>query len=746
MSAPIPVCSGDYGYTASLPYFKTSLGAGIVRKNVLGGVTLRANPYPKSELFDDNAVSTAEAGMLTFLLRWEEGKQSERDAREWEKQAFRKAVDEFVASGVPDRTGLRVTYLSERGIEDELKAATAADAPLIAASYAVVVIFAAAAILTGDAANNVRVHAARAAVGAAGTILVALSTAAAVGLLALCGVPFVPITAQVLPFLALAVGVNDMFVMVNAGMDSSRARAESTLAERCAVAAEIAGPSVACTSLCNASVFLLGTASELPAARLFCLHAAASIIATGATTFVGALALAVLAERSLSDPTSASLPTSSKMPSDGDDDPGVPMPLTERLLARYFPPVEQPVVREVLLVTALGAAVAAAWSVSRLSLGLDPEDVVPSNSRLAGYFADLRRYFVDVGPPLYVVTRTPFTDAATLEGQRTIEAISSALASSPWIGAPPIDWLSDFTKWFTLEYGPAEMLYDDVSQAYRVPPSKFNDALDKYLATPCGRNEQGGMEICGSAHLLDIQRGNDGSSVALARIATQYRGLGGDVRTWTDGMQAMRSLATVNGTAGTFAYSPYFAFYEQYLTVVEDGAKLTAGALAVVAVVVFLFRCATLISGGWQPVAALRTATFNALGVVLAAALSTLLALGIMVGVGIRLNAISAVNSAVAVGLSVDFVAHTVFEFSTADIPDASPPARARSALVRLGSCTLNGALSTLLGICFLAGASTPIYAVYYFRAFAALVIAGASVGLVIVPAGLSACASLFVK
>ena len=117
-----------------------------------------------------------------------------------------------------------------------------------------------------------------------------------------------------------------------------------------------------------------------------------------------------------------------------------------------------------------------------------------------------------------------------------------------------------------------------------------------------------------------------------------------------------------------------------------------------------------------------------------------------MVGVGIRLNAISAVNSAVAVGLSVDFVAHTVFEFSTADIPDASPPARARSALVRLGSCTLNGALSTLLGICFLAGASTPIYAVYYFRAFAALVIAGASVGLVIVPAGLSACASLFVK
>ena len=720
-------CNKDYGYTVSLPHLKTALGAGIVRKNVLGGVTSRPSPYSKLELFDDAVVATAEAALITFLLEWRRGSESEDAALAWERNAFKSTVDAYIASGEPAASGLRVTYLSERGLEDELAASSAADAPLVVASYAVVIVYAAAAVLRGGAAAP-GATAARAGVGAAGAALVALATLASVGFLALIGVPFVPITAQVLPFLALAIGVNDLFVIVNAGFDSAEAQKAESIAERSAVAAATAGPSVLCTSLCNATAFLVGTASELPAARLFCIHAATTVLATGAATLIGALALAAMSEqvheRAISDRRNGNAAF---------EHVSSP-PLTQRLLARYFPPVERPGIREAVIALALGATVAAIHAITEFRLGLDPEDVVPRGSQLAGYYSDLREFFPDVGPPLFIVTQSPI-DAASIEGQRTVEALHDALVASPWNGAPPIDWLGDFTLWFALEFGPLSMLYDEVSEKYRVPPANFTSALGEYLKTPCGKNAQGGQEVCGLAKSLDLKLAPDGR-VEVSRLTSQYVGLGRDVRYWTRGMEDLRTLAETHGGRGSFAYSSYFIFFEQYLTVRRDALVLTCAALAAVAAVVFLARFAMVAPGSQSLAAALRLATIDAFAVALAVSTATVLAVGTMAAAGIRLNAVSAVNASVAVGLSIDFVAHTIFDFRDAQAGD--PATRARQALGRLGSCTMSGALSTLLGICFLVAAATPLYRVYYFRAYASIVIAGTFVGLAVLPAGLS--------
>jgi predicted RND superfamily exporter protein len=53
------------------------------------------------------------------------------------------------------------------------------------------------------------------AVGLAGVLLVALSVAAGLGLCSLLGLSFNAATTQVLPFLALGIGVDDMFLLAH---------------------------------------------------------------------------------------------------------------------------------------------------------------------------------------------------------------------------------------------------------------------------------------------------------------------------------------------------------------------------------------------------------------------------------------------------------------------------------------------------------------------------------------------------
>ena len=55
----------------------------------------------------------------------------------------------------------------------------------------------------------------QAGLGISGVILVAITVAAGLGLSALIGIPFNASTTQILPFLALGMGVNAMFLMTD---------------------------------------------------------------------------------------------------------------------------------------------------------------------------------------------------------------------------------------------------------------------------------------------------------------------------------------------------------------------------------------------------------------------------------------------------------------------------------------------------------------------------------------------------
>lgn len=113
--------------------------------------------------------------------------------------------------------------------------------------------------------------------GLAGVLLVAITVAAGLGLCALLGLPFNASTTQVLPFLALGLGVDDMFLMAHTFAET----ADNSLIpyqDRVGEVLKRAGVSVVLTSVCNACAFFAGALVPVPALRAFCMQAALLVL------------------------------------------------------------------------------------------------------------------------------------------------------------------------------------------------------------------------------------------------------------------------------------------------------------------------------------------------------------------------------------------------------------------------------------------------------------------------------------
>ncbi|XP_058065596.1 protein patched [Anopheles bellator] len=104
-------------------------------------------------------------------------------------------------------------------------------------------------------------------VGLAGVGLIAVTTAAGLGFCALLGIAFNAATAQVIPFLALGLGVDHIFVLTHA-------YSERDPTEQTAHVLKKAGLSVLCTGGTTAASFFAATLIPVPALRVFCLQGA----------------------------------------------------------------------------------------------------------------------------------------------------------------------------------------------------------------------------------------------------------------------------------------------------------------------------------------------------------------------------------------------------------------------------------------------------------------------------------------
>uniref|UniRef100_A0A8C1U669 Patched 2 n=1 Tax=Cyprinus carpio TaxID=7962 RepID=A0A8C1U669_CYPCA len=184
-------------------------------------------------------------------------------------ESWQRKFVEVVHWSIPQNSSSNVYAFSTTTLNDIMKSFSDVSVIRVAGGYLLMLAYACVTMLRWDCAKS------QGAVGLAGVLLVALSVAAGLGLCSLLGLSFNAATTQVLPFLALGIGVDDMFLLAHSFTET---RYNIPFKERTGDCLRRTGTSVALTSINNMIAFFMAALVPIPALRAFSLQAAIVVV------------------------------------------------------------------------------------------------------------------------------------------------------------------------------------------------------------------------------------------------------------------------------------------------------------------------------------------------------------------------------------------------------------------------------------------------------------------------------------
>ncbi|KAK7934278.1 hypothetical protein WMY93_005174 [Mugilogobius chulae] len=180
-------------------------------------------------------------------------------------EAWQRKYSEAVLKSVSVNSSQKVLTFTTTTLEDILRSFSDVSVIRVASGYLLMLAYACLTMLRWDCAKS------QGAVGLAGVLLVTLSVAAGLGLCSLLGISFNAATTQVLPFLALGVGVDDVFLLAHAFSETGQNK-RIPFEDRTGECLKRTGASVALTSISNVTAFFMAALIPIPALRAFSLQ------------------------------------------------------------------------------------------------------------------------------------------------------------------------------------------------------------------------------------------------------------------------------------------------------------------------------------------------------------------------------------------------------------------------------------------------------------------------------------------
>ncbi|KAG5285539.1 hypothetical protein AALO_G00004540 [Alosa alosa] len=184
-------------------------------------------------------------------------------------ESWQRKFVEVAHQSVPQNSSSSVHAFSTTTLNDIMKSFSDVSVIRVAGGYLLMLAYACVTMLRWDCAKS------QGAVGLAGVLLVALSVAAGLGLCSLLGLSFNAATTQVLPFLALGIGVDDMFLLAHSFTETA---SNIPFKDRTGDCLRRTGTSVALTSINNMIAFFMAALVPIPALRAFSLQAAIVVV------------------------------------------------------------------------------------------------------------------------------------------------------------------------------------------------------------------------------------------------------------------------------------------------------------------------------------------------------------------------------------------------------------------------------------------------------------------------------------
>lgn len=646
---------------------------------------------------------TAKALIVTFLLN--NNYYTNQVASLWERDVLIKNINEF--NKKEKANNLKIEYLSERSIPDELGEENSQNIMVVVLSYLAMFLY--ISVSMGEFPS---VKLSRVLVAFGGIMVVVFSFLGSVAIVSFMGIKFSLISSEVVPFLVLAIGVDNMFIITGAKDRKMKKFIHmKELNPNCAITEEMAlhdivagtlkevGPSITTAALSEFLAFLVGYLTNIPALESFCLAAAFAVLIDYLLQMTVFLAFVTLDEVRVRSRRFDIFPCLTF-----NDDSEISKKYghgrsrcQDFLSGTFYNFLLKPFVYIPILVFYAGLLVVSCIGMTQIPLGLDQKTTVIQGGNLYNYFLTQEK-FVDVGPPSYLVFYN--IDYNNDTNLKILDEVLDYISFLPSVKPPVYSWYKDFKKFMDKEGEWKEKCNPNLEYLTTLPLElQVAEFLKTLIDAPCCTEEA----ICGEQYKSDIYFHPEGF-IEATRFRFQHQPL----RKQKDYVDSIIQTKVVAGKYKdrfstlkdkkndfyigredqlvpidpVFTYSLFYVYYDQYFIIRGVSVQNTLIALAAIFLAVQLIMN---VKSALVVTLFTFSCILNLVGV--------LWLLNFIPGYILELNAVSVVNMVLACGLSVEFTVHLIIFYLRCKKED--PKEKVRYALKNVGISVFVGIVTT---------------------------------------------------
>jgi predicted RND superfamily exporter protein len=540
----------------------------------------------------------------------------------------------------------------------------------------------------------------------AGLVSVVMGIIVAYGFCSAVGLFFGPMH-NVLPFLLLGIGIDDMFVIVQSWETlTEKEQKEKSLVERFGIVMTHSGVAITITSITDFVAFALGGTTILPALRSFCFFASVGIISIYWFVCTFFVAFMYLDQIRLESNRDGLWPCYKHKNYKGNF-------FTEKGLSRFVfdiygkllmkTPAKIAVVIVTVAVTGVGI-----WGNYSLEQKFVPAWFLPPDSYLSKWFVANERYFPFGGDRVTVW-------CSGLDYVNELEQINNlvlTLANQTDIIDNVDSWTTKYLEYIQLPSYSLSSWDGDFKQFGN--DSYFYHKLTQFIFSPMGAKYRGQFKFefepwCGYA----------APNVFMTDITFTHKVFSGPSEHIPAMNRVKKIISEANLTGNVFPLSQGYAAWETD-EVISYELYRNLG-LAILCIFV-----TTIILVGHL---------ICALLVLFMVVLSLIDVAGFMHFWGLTIDTVSCVNLIIAIGLCVDYSAHIAHRFLVER--NGTRQDRVRMTLLNIGPAVMNGGVSTFIAFVLLANSKSHVF-ITFFKIFLLVVIFGLFHGLAVLPVILS--------